>query len=145
MILTLEREPFYEVEYKEDEGSFCPILEIIVGKKKKKISAYADTGCSTGIFVFQEQIKDLDLGTKINDEPSPCIMADGHIIGADEYITTAYINGEKRIINVTVIDLTKDLGYVSPEKMMPVLGRNFLDTFDVLFKGKQKKIALFKC
>lgn len=143
--MTPQKEPFHEVEYKEHDGSRCPILEIIIGKNKNKILAYADTGCTTGIFVFKEQIKDIDIGKKINDEPTPCIMADGHRIGADEYKTTACINGEKRIILVTVLDPTKKLGYVSPKKMLPLLGRNFLDTFDVLFKGKQKKIALFKC
>lgn len=143
MILGPKKEPFYEVEYKEHEGSLCPILEIIIGEDKKEISAYADTGCTTGIFVFKEQIKDIDLGTKINDEPSPCVMADGHRIGADEYVTIACINGEKRPILVTVLDPTIKLGRVSPKKMMPLLGRNFLDTFDVLFKGKKRKIALF--
>lgn len=143
--MTPERKPFHEAEYKEEEGNLCPILELIVGKDKDKISAYADTGCTTGIFVFQEQIKDIDIGTKINDEPSPCIVADGHIIGADEYVTTACIDGEERLIVITVIDPTKLLGSVSTGKITPLLGRIFLDTFDVLFKGKQKKIALFKC
>ena len=140
-----KKEPFHEVEYREHEGCLCPIVEIIIGENEKKIPAYADTGCTSGIFVFKEQIKGIDLGDKINDEPTPCIMADGHIIGADEYETTAEINGEKSTILVTVLDPTIKLGSVSPKEMTPLLGRNLLDNFDVLFKGKEKKIALFKC
>ena len=140
-----DKTPFHEAKYKEEDGELCPILEIIIGKNKKKIPVYADTGCSTGVFISSEQVKDIDIGEKINDEPSGCIVADGHIIGGDEYVTTAYINGEKRIINITVLDPTKILGFVPPKEMTPLLGRNFLDTFDVLFKGKEKKIVLFKC
>lgn len=140
-----QREPFHEVEYKEEDGDICPILEITVGKNKEKICVYADTGCTTGISVFKEQIAGIDIGTKISDEPSPCIMADGHVIGAHEYQTIASIDGEEREMTVSVIDPTIDMGYVSIEKIQPLLGREFLDTFDVLFKGKQRKIALFKC
>lgn len=93
----------------------------------------------------QEQIKDFDIGTKINDEPSGCILADGHIIGADEYVTTACVNGEEKTIIVSVFDPTKSLGSVPITEVTPALGLNFLNNFDVLFKGKQQKIALFKC
>jgi hypothetical protein len=46
---------------------------------------------------------------------------------------------------ISVIDREKDLGYVEIKKMIPLLGRNFLDTFDAVFKGKNKKLALFRC
>ena len=143
--MSENKRPFHEVEYRKENSGSCPILDILVRKSKKKISAYADTGCTTGISLFKEQIVGTDLGIKINDEPSPCIMADGHIIGADEYLTVTSINGEEREIVISVIDPSIILGFVSPQRMEPLLGRDFLDTFDVLFKGKEKKIALFKC
>jgi hypothetical protein len=89
-----DRELICEVEYRVADGRLCPILEITVGKNKKKILAYADTGCDTGISLFKEQIEDVDIGKKISTSPSPCILADGHVIGADEYLTIASINGE---------------------------------------------------
>ena len=145
--MTSERKPFHETEYREEDGQFDPILEvvIVIGKNKYKISAYADTGCTTGLSVSKKQVEGIDLGTKISDEPSPCLMADGHIVGADEYKTTVIIDGEEREIVISVVDPTKILGFIPLEKMIPLLGRDFLDTFDVLFKGKHRKIALFKC
>lgn len=148
LALSKSGKPFHEVEYqKEEDGSFCPILKILVGKDKKEISAYADTGCTSGLSVFKEQIEDIDIGTKISDDnnPTPCIMADGHVIGADEYLATVSIEGEEKEVNISVIDPNKDMGYVSFKAMTPLLGRDFLDKFDVLYKGEEKKIALFKC
>lgn len=140
--------PFHEVEYrKEEDGSFCPILKILVGKNKKEIFAYADTGCTSGLSVFREQVEGIDIGTKISDDnnPTPCIMADGHVIGADEYLAIVSIEEEEKEVNISVIDPKKDMGYVPIKAMTPLLGRDFLDRFDVLYKGMEKKIALFKC
>ncbi len=124
----------------------CPILDVVLGDEDgKKMLAYADTGCTTGISIFKEQVKDFNLGTKISDEPSRCLMADGHIIGAEEYLATVSVDGEKQKVVISVIDPTKILDTLPVEKMIPLLGRDFLDNFDVLFKGKTKKIALFKC
>lgn len=143
--MTADKKPFHEIDYIDEDGDLCPILVVAVGKDGKELPAYADTGCTAGIALFKEQIKDIDIGTKISDEPSRCIMADGHIIGADEYLATVSISGEKREVVISVIDSTKILGTVPVEKMTPLLGRDFLDHFDVIFKGKNKQIALFKC
>lgn len=140
-----ESPPFFEENYREEEGCPSPILDILVGKDRKKILAYVDTGCSTGIFVFKNQILDIDIGAKISDEPSPCIVADGHIIGGDEYISSIVVGGEEKIVQITVIDPENKIGFQKVEKMTPLLGRNFLDHYDVLFKGKAKKLALFRC
>lgn len=137
--------PFHEKEYKETDGIPCPILKVLIGKNKKPISAYADTGCISGISMLKEQIKGIDMGERINDEPSPCVLADGRIIGSDEYLTTVTINGEERQVVVSIVDPSKELGFVPLKETTPLLGRDFLDAYNVLFKGKEQKIALFRC
>lgn len=131
------------MDYRKEKGELCPIVEILIGKEKNKIYAYADTGCTTGIYVFKEQVEGIDLGIKTNDEPSPCLVADGHMVGADEFVSMAYVNGERKEIIITVVDLENKMGSISIKEMPPLLGRNFLDDYDVLFKGKDRKIALF--
>lgn len=77
--MTSKRKPFHEAKYKEENGEFCPILEVLIGKNEHGIFAYANTGCTTGLSLFKKRAEGIDIGTKISDEPSPCIMADGHI------------------------------------------------------------------
>jgi hypothetical protein len=140
-------DPFFEVNYKKEWGVCGPIIDIEVGDAEKKlISGYTDTGCTTGIFLFKSQIAKmgLDLGSKINEDPSPCEMADGHRIGADEYITIARFNGEEKEITITVIDPECKMDPVAPSECAPLIGRGFLDYFDVLFKGKERKVCFFK-
>lgn len=143
--MTNAEKPFLETEYKKEDGELCPILNVQVGKTKKPISVYADTGCTSGISMLKEQVKDIDMGEKINDEPSPCVLADGRIIGADEYLTTVTIDGEERQVVVSVVNPSKELGFVPLKEATPLLGRDFLDAYNVLFKGKEHKIALFRC
>lgn len=143
--MTKAEKPFHEKEYKEENGILCPLLKVLIGENKKAIFAYADTGCTSGISMLKKQVKDIDMGEKINDEPSPCIMADGRMIGADDYLTKVSIGGEEKQVVVSVIDPSQILGSVSLEETTPLLGRNFLDAYNVLFKGKEKKIALFRC
>jgi predicted aspartyl protease len=142
--LAAGSKPFHEEDYRKENSSLCPILDVLIGKTKKKVSAYVDTGCTSGISLFKEQIKDLNIGEKINEDPIPVLMADGHLIGADVYKSTAKIGKVKKDILIVAVDPEKILGSAPIEKMTPLLGRNFLDNFDVLFKGKDKKIALFK-
>ena len=139
--------PFYEQEYQQENSHFYPVIEISMGKtKKERIKVLVDTGCSAGIALFKEHIKkfNLDIGEKINDEPVPIGVADGHIIGADVYRAIVEINGEERTVEVVVIDPNILLGTEVHEEEIPLLGRDFLDNFDVLFKGKQKKVLFFK-
>ena len=143
--MTKAEKPFHEKEYKKLDGISCPILKVLIGKNKKPVCAYADTGCTSGISMLKEQVKDIDIGEKINDEPSPCIMADGRMIGADHYLSRVSIGKEEKQVVISVVDSSKILGFVSLEETTPLLGRDFLDAYNVLFKGKEKKIALFKC
>lgn len=142
---SLAKEPFFETEYKEENGDFCPLVKVLIGEKKTPITAYADSGCTSGIFVFKDQVKDVDLGFKISDadNPSVCLVADGHKVGADEYISTIYLNGEHKEVNITVVDVDRKMGSASLGEMTPLLGRNFMDNYDVLFKGKEKRLAFF--
>ena len=143
--MTNGTQPLLEENYRNSEGSPDPILDLLVGKDKHKISAYVDTGCSTGIFVFKEQVKGLDIGSKISSEPSPCIVADGDIIAGEEYVCSAIIGGEEKTIIITVVDPENKIGFQKIDKMIPLLGRNLLDHYDVLFKGKAKKLLFFTC
>ena len=144
--MTARRKPFHEEDYRIENSSVCPILDVFVGKTEKKVPAYADTGCTSGISLFKDRIKDLEIGEKINEDPVRVLMADGHLIGANIYKSTAKIGDEKRNVLITVVDPTKVIGSVPIEEMTPLLGRNFLDNFDVLFEGKRepKRICLFK-
>lgn len=142
--MTAKSKPFHEEDYRIENSSLCPIIDVLVGETEKKVSAYVDTGCTSGISFIKEQIKDLDIGEKINEDPVPVLMADGHLIGADVYLSTAKIDEGEKDILIIAVDPTKILGSAPLEKLTPLLGRNFLDHFDVLFKGKQKRIALFK-
>jgi hypothetical protein len=141
----LAEKPFLETEYKNESGKLCPMVEVLIGERKVPILAYADSGCSTGIFILKGQFKDIDLGVKISDDedPTPCIVADGHKVGADEYASTVYVDGERKEIIITVLDLERKLGSIPIEEMTPLLGRNFMDDYDVLFRGKEKKLVIF--
>jgi len=122
------------------------MLELSIGKNKEPLLAYVDTGCTgCGLSIHKNQIKNIDIGVKINVEPTPCIMADGHRIGADEYVTTIELCGRSKDVVISVIDPDIDLGYVPVEEVAPLIGRQFIDAYNVFFKGKARKIALYEC
>jgi len=148
--MTKKKTPFLERDYTYNEkyNLYFPILEILVGSKeyKKKISALADTGCTSCIHLcksFVEKEK-LVLGKKINKEPIPFSVADGHTINGDFYEIICEIDGKEEKVIVSVIDPEKFFKEEEPqiETVEPLLGRGILDKFDVLFKGKERKIAL---
>lgn len=140
-----EKKPFHEKEYTKVKERFYPILDIICWFKdsKQSFSALADTGCDTGISLSINQIEGIDLGEKINDEPIRISVADGHVIGADLYPIIVEIDGEKREVELCVIDPTEIIDF-EIAGLFPLLGRDFLGKFDVLFKGEKRKIVLLK-
>jgi len=136
----MNEEPCYEKEYLKGNGYYDPFLDIIIGNNK--FTLYADTGCNSGISISNEQAKKLDLGEKITQEPIDVKVADGHIISADIYILPIELNGLKRDVEICVI--YPEIKDFKPEEIPPLLGRDFLDHFDVLFKGKDRKIQFFE-
>ena len=115
-----------------------------MGNSRTKVLALIDTGCSPGICLLKDQVEGLDIGEKINDEASPYVVADGDIIGGDEYVAWVQINGEKQVVTITVIDPKKKLGREEVNNMTPLLGRNFLDHYSITLKGKEQKLELSK-
>lgn len=140
-----EKKPFHEREYTKEGERFYPILDIICGVKdsRKSLRVLADTGCDAGISLLKDHVEGIDLGEKKNDFPLEIFVADGHVIGADWYDATVEINGEKKEIELYVIDPTEIIRSEIPS-LFPLLGRGFLDKFDVTFKGEQRKIVLLK-
>lgn len=142
----MSKEPFYEEDYRSENSSCCPIVDVLIGETNHKVAVYVDTGCTAGIALLQSQIGDLSLGEKINDEPIPVLVADGHRVGVDVYIASIELSGEKREVEIHVINPTKILGSAPIEECTPLLGRDFLDHYNVLFEGKRKvgKLIFYK-
>jgi predicted aspartyl protease len=148
------KKPFYEEHYQQLNENFYPMVNIQCwfGKKKVSLTALADTGCDSGmvllkneVSLLKEKIKGLELGEKINDEPIPVSVADGHIVGADAYIVNIELGEEQKKIDLLVIDSNNIIGETEKiDAILPLIGRNFLNNFDVLFKGKAKKLVIFK-
>ena len=147
MVNLANKTPFHQKEYRSYEGikEVCPILEIIVGSNKDPVIAYADTGCTVGLALLKTQTKKMDLGEKISDDPYKISVADGHQVEADIYKSTISLNGVQKEAILWVINPEKFSDDVKKEKE-PIffLGRGFLDHFDVMFKGKEKRIEFFQ-
>lgn len=142
----MSEKPFHEEDYRKEKSSCCPIVDILIGKNNQQVTVYVDTGCTVGVAMLQSQIDDLDLGEKINDEPIPILLGDGHRVGADVYKTSVKLSGEEREVLISVIDPTKILGSAPTDECDPVLGRDFLDQFKVVFEGgiPVKKLKFYK-
>lgn len=140
-----QKHPFHVKDYQKHEAikGCCPLLEVIIGASQERIVVYADTGCTVGLSLLKRQIGNLDLGKKINDDPYEVSVADGHVVEADLYETSLSIDGVQKDIIVYVVNPEK---YKDGElkESIALLGRGFLDNFDVMFKGKDKKIELFE-
>jgi hypothetical protein len=145
------KEPFHSKNYtfNEKRKKFEPLLEVLVGTKemKKEVIALVDTGCSTCMHFCKSYIdkEGLVFMKKINKHPIPFGVADGHTINGDYYKAICQIGGEEREIIVSVIDPESFFEKEEPEIgiVKPLLGRDVLDNYDTLFKGKKRQIALF--
>lgn len=142
----MSKKPFYENDYKDCNGCFRPIMKILCHFEGSDVpfEAMADTGCDGGFVLLKDQIKDLKLSEKINDSPIEIGVADGHIVGVDAYIVAIEVNGEKRETTLFVVDPTNIIRQEKIEESIPVVGREFLDCFDVLFQGENRKLILMK-
>ena len=136
----MDKTPLYEVNYlKNKTGEYDPVVEIFINSKK--IEAYADTGCSAGIMIFEEQAQDLDLGKKISTEPIDITVADGHQIEAHIYLRKIKIGDAEKEIEICVVNPTP-VGY-KPARVPLLLGRGFFDHYDVCFKGNERKLSIY--
>lgn len=148
-----KRAPLQQRDYTYDDEKkrFFPKLDILVGaeKSKKPISLLADTGCTACIFLFKKHVEKegLIFTKKMNIKPMPFLVADGHTINVDSYKAICEIDGEEKEIEVCVVDPEKIFEQDEEEPKIkippPVIGRGILDSYDVLFKGKERKIAVF--
>lgn len=139
-----ETSPFHESNYRERKGKSCPLIEVTVGTSQKAVTVLADTGCSTGLAMLNNQIGELDLGQKISDDPYEITAADGHKVEAEIYKADINLNGVI-IKKVVILVLNPAKFKIDTEDKEPIayLGRGFLDHFNVVFKGKEQKIAFF--
>lgn len=149
--------PLYENDYEKRNKRLYPLVEIEFqcGKQRFPITTLADTGCDSGFVLFDYELdllkknyKEFEIGEKMNDEPVRFSVADGHIVEADVYYTFVELSGEKKPIEFTVIHANQIVGRETEietiNEVLPLIGRNFLNHFDVMFKGKKQKIVIFK-
>lgn len=149
--MVKSKKPFHTKNYTYNKGKkkFAPLLEVMVGTKesKKKVIALADTGCSTCMHFCKSYIdkEGIVFIKKINKNPIPFGVADGHTINGDYYKAICQIGKEEIEIVASVIDPKK---FFQEEEskigtVIPLLGRGALDEYDVLFEGKKRRMALF--
>lgn len=133
----------YERDYILKNGAYYPLLEISLKDNESKIEVLADTGCNGGLVLLKTQISDLNLGEKISEDQYEVCVADGHILGADVYKSTLKINEEEEEITILVINNDKILRIEEPSESFIVMGREYLDNFNVIFQGVEKKIYIY--
>lgn len=142
----MPRETFHSREYQQGRRTLDPIVEIKLPSGGVTVESYVDTGCSSGLVFTKGQVQRLGLSLpeKFNDEPEPIGLADGTNIGADFYCAEVELEGEKRPVFIVVLDPDMRLGRAEEADEMPLLGRGFIDHFDVLFSGIDKRLVFSK-
>lgn len=143
--------PFHtkDYTYNERKKRHEPLLAVLVGSKesKKEVIAWADTGCTTCMHFCKSYVdeKELTFIKKISKTPHPFKVADGHTINGHLYQAICEIDGEEKEIVVSVIDPEKffEEEETEIEPVIPLIGLGVFNDYDVLFKGKAKKVALF--
>lgn len=111
-----------------------------------EMDAYVDSGCTVGLSLTKKQVSQLGLafGQKINSDPEPCTLADGNTVACDIYLCDIEVGGEKRTANVAVIDPTQRLENEDEVEDEALLGRAFMDYFDVTFSGIDRNLVFVK-
>ena len=151
--MARKKKPLLEKDYtyNKERKKYKPLLEVWVGTQtsKKKVIALVDTGCTTCVHLCKAYVEKMKLVfiKKMNRESLPFGVADGHTINGDKYKAICQINGEEKEIEVSVIDPEKFFREEEqPQIKMvePLLGRDLLDQYDVLFQGEKKKLIVYK-
>lgn len=141
-----KQSPFHESKYQFKKGAkgCCPLVDVTIGKSQKTITVLADTGCSVGLAILNNQITGLELGEKISDDSYGITVADGHKIEADLYKANICLNGITEKVAILVLNPSKFTVDPDAPQTIAYLGRGFLDKFNVLFQGKEQKVAFFQ-
>ena len=152
------KKPFHEENYQQKDRDFYPVLGISceLGKTKISFRALADTGCDGGIVLLKNEVdilareyKGFELGDRINEEPLEVCVADGHVIGFDVYPVKLELGGEMRVVELWVVDPDNIIRHQREEQtaakhIFPAVGRSFLNHFNVMFHGRERKVSVFK-
>jgi predicted aspartyl protease len=117
-----------------------------LGGSPFEIDAYVDSGCTVGLSLTERQVSQLglSLGQKINSSPEPCTLADGNTVACDIYVCEVEVGGEKRSVNVAVVDTTQRLESEGQPEDEALLGKAFMDYFDVTFSGIDRTLIFVK-
>jgi predicted aspartyl protease len=149
--MATSKSPFHtkDYAYNKKKRRYEPLLSVLVGSKesKKEVTAWADTGCTPCMHFCKSYIakEGLTFIKKISTSPHPFKVADGHIVNADLYLAICEIGGEEKEIVVSVTDPEKffEEEETEIETVMPLIGLGVFNEYDVMFKGKDRKIAIF--
>lgn len=135
-------ESFLKQPYERKNGQWLPYIEVKVGKKKLVTKAFADTGCSTGLFVSKETANSLDLGEPISAEPAYVGVADGHSLACDVYAVEIEVAGESKVVELYAVDVERIEEGDSTSEIEPLLGQGFMSFYVASFDGKQKLLTM---
>ncbi len=152
----MPNEPFHSKPYTPLSGDLVPLLTISIDQlgSKLPLEALADTGCSVGLSLTKEQVElyHIDLGKKLNTDSEPMEIADGTVVGCDLYKCVVELAGERKLVQVTVMDPSKKLQVVEEDKdedyerfrRIVLLGRDYMNHYDSNFLGHKKKLTFTK-
>jgi predicted aspartyl protease len=137
---------FHTCEYTDllKENEFLPLVEVSIfaGGSKTKITALADTGCDPDLVITKSFLRSAKLGLtkKITKNPLEVRMADGSGVSADIYEAICEVGAERKTMLIYVMD-TPNTDDNNGTQVTPLLGREFFNAYDVLFKGKHRKLV----
>ena len=141
--------PELSVNYTKREKD-DPIIDLalVIDGKEHPVKAYADTGCSSALSITKRIADELGLKPEnaVNDEPLEAILADGTLVGCSVYKVKMRMGNIEKYIWLPVVDPDIKLGKSDQEDAdEPLLGREILDDFDVLFASKSnpKKLEFY--
>jgi len=129
----------------DEKNKTAPLLDVFIGSKKKtKIAALADTGCAPFLMISKSFIEDSGLELKRMGDDDDYIrisVADGHSVNGYPYKGFCQVGGKEVEVEVCAVDTSHFFDDEKPD-FPALIGREFLDKYDVLFKGKDKKIVI---
>jgi predicted aspartyl protease len=130
------------IPYTNRSGYDDPLVEItlIFEGKEHKLTAYADTGCTSPLMLSKRQAAKYGFNdtNRESDEPEEFILADGSTVAAFLYSVKLIIGGREIEKVIPVIDPDYKL---PPRKKQeaddePLLGRGVMDDYNMFFEAK---------